>query len=271
MAGDSVLRQDDHDRGLHHVESTVVAVRQATPSLLRVTLQLPEADRDADWGAPNVALRLELATDQGEVSRVYTVRTFDEAAGRIDVDVVVHGNTSPMMRWAAGVSVGDTLRFRGPRPHFRVPAGNGRPAALFLDETAIPALYALLLQWPAGQRAVGWVATDDAEAFAELPSVPGVRLHRVSPEGAQLAVQARALADAAAHVVWGAGERDEMRTIRRLFRTDLGLAKEDVAVFGYWRRGTTSTEIDEARLANYQRVLDQGGTITELDDLAIGV
>jgi hypothetical protein len=72
-------------------------------------------------------------------------------------------------------------------------------------------------------------------------------------------------------VVWGAGERDEMREVRRFFRTGAGLAKEDVAVFGYWKRGTTNTQIDAERLAAYEKVLASGGTVTELDDLALPI
>ncbi len=270
----SVLREDDHDRDLVFVHTRVTAVRRATPSLQRVTVELAPADRDADWGAPNVAIRLELGPDYEDASRVYTVRAYDAARGLLDIDLVLHGQPSPMMRWAAAVRVGDELRFRGPRPHFRVPepaADPQRPAALFLDETAIPALATLLEHWPAGRPAVGWVVTDDEEAFAELPAIAGVELHRVGSAGDSLVARARTLADPAGYAVWGAGERDEMREVRRFFRSELNLAKDDVAVFGYWKRGVSNTEIDNARLAAYEALRERGGGLEEIDDLAVEV
>lgn len=62
-----------------------------------------------------------------------------------------------------------------------------------------------------------------------------------------------------------------MRAVRSFFRTEHGLAKADVAVFGYWKRGTTNTQIDEQRLAAYEQMLADGGTLAELDDLALAI
>lgn len=71
--------------------------------------------------------------------------------------------------------------------------------------------------------------------------------------------------------MWGAGERDEMREVRSFFRTRHGVAKSDVAVFGYWKSGTSNTRIDEVRLAAYQQLLARGGTVAELEDLDLDV
>ncbi|MDZ7917140.1 MAG: SIP domain-containing protein [Rhodococcus sp. (in: high G+C Gram-positive bacteria)] len=93
------------------------------------------------------------------------------------------------------------------------------------------------LQWPEGLTGVGWVATDDTEAFA----------------------------------VWGARELDQMRAIRAHFRETVGLAKDGVVVFGYWKRGVSTTEIYQNRLRNYTSILESGGTLADIDDLAIGI
>ncbi|MGO3886340.1 MAG: siderophore-interacting protein, partial [Mycetocola sp.] len=215
-------------------------------------------------------LRLRLGSAYGDVTRVYTVRSADKAEETIDVDVVRHGETSPMMSWLADLSIGDDLEFVGPRPHFQIPDPQGRPVVLFADDTAIPALYAILQQAPAGLHGEGWIATTDIEAFNELPAVDGLNLHRIAP-GTGFGEQLGALAAPENTVVWGAGERDEMREIRSFFRTTCGLAKDDVAVYGYWKRGTSTTDIDGARLKAYEKLLAEGGTVADLDDLTIGI
>ena len=191
---------------------------------------------DPNWLRPNVAFRIQLGPQYGDVSRVYTVRTCNAPSGSMTFDVVLHGHTSPMMRWAADLRVGDTFSLTGPRPHFLVPEIAGRRVALFADDTAIPALYSILLQWPEGLTGVGWVATGDAEAFAELPVIPGLELHHVEDGLAEYALE---LDNPGDYAVWGAGERDEMRAIRAHFRKTVGLAKDDVVVFGYWKRGVS--------------------------------
>ena len=139
---------EDHDRGLNDVVAVVERVERPTESILRIAVQLTSSADDPNWLRPNVAFRIQLGPHYDDVSRVYTVRTFDASSGSMTFDVVLHGHTSPMMRWADDRRVGDTFSLTGPRPHFLVPEIAGRRVALFADDTAIPALYSILLQWP---------------------------------------------------------------------------------------------------------------------------
>jgi NADPH-dependent ferric siderophore reductase len=255
---------------MHRTHGTVREIIDVTPELVRVVVHIDGLSDDPQWSRPNVSLRLHLADGDEQLSRIYTVRAADEAAETIDVDVVRHGESSPMMRWLDRLRVGDDVALVGPRPHFQFPETKGRELLLFLDATAIPALYSLLEQAPDGLRARGWVATADAEAFAELPVVDGVELVRIEP-GSGFAEQLAACPAGADVVVWGAGERDEMRAVRSHFRNVVGVAKQDAAVYGYWRRGTSNTAIDEARLRAYESVLVRGGTIADLDDLSLPI
>lgn len=259
-----VLRGEDHDRGLQEVDAVLTAIERPVHSVLRVSARVSNAQANPEWTLPNVAFRLHL--DGGELSRIYTVREFDAASSTMVFDVVLHAHESPMMRWAASAKVGDRIHFTGPRQHFPIPAG--RKVALFLDETGIPALYALLQQWPQGVHATGWVATDDAAAFAELPKVFGVKLHRIGQHDS-LAPHARALAEPKDYVVWGAGERDDMRAVRQYFRDTVGLGKDAVAIAGYWKKGYTNTQIDQRRREDYEKLLAGGGTLADFDDLAV--
>ncbi|MFB9779753.1 siderophore-interacting protein [Rhodococcus baikonurensis] len=271
----TVLRTADHNRGLNDVRAVVEALERPSDHLLRITARLTESTDDPAWSLPNVTVRMNLGPSFDDASRVYTVRSYDSAAGSIVIDVVLHGHTSPMMRWAATLTVGDTFDLTGPRPHFLVPEVPGRRIALFLDGTAIPALFSIIEQLPTDVVGIGWVTTDDEVAFDELPTLPGLEFHRVSADPAEsdgpLTARARELADPESYVVWGAGERNEMRAIRKHFRSTVGLDKDDVAIFGYWKHGVSNTEIDLRRRENYERILTDGGTLTDIDDLAIEI
>ncbi|WP_080792360.1 siderophore-interacting protein [Corynebacterium pacaense] len=262
---DGLLRENAHDRDISEIRATITAVDRPSFSLLRVTAHLPGAAQNPVWGIPNVAVRFYL----DDATRVYTVRSFDRACESMVVDVVQHGHPSPMMSWSETVAPGDELTLTGPRPHFPLPPGG--KVALFLDDTAIPALAAIMDQWPAGVGGVGWVVTEDVAAFEELPHIEGLELHLLAPGDQPLADKARELPNPSTHVVWAAGERDEMKSIRGYFRRDIGLEKESVAVFGYWKKGTTNTRIDQVRRDHYMRLLAEGGDLEGFDDLSLEI
>lgn len=266
----AAILSEDHNRGLQRTRATVREIIEVSPQLARVIARIDGLAADPEWLRPNVSVRIHLTDGDEQLSRVYTVRTADPDREMVEIDVVRHGESSPMMRWLDGLRVDDGFLLVGPRPHFPFPEANGRSLAVFADATAIPALYSLLLQAPSGLHGHGWVATSDLVAYGELPEVPGLRLEHVDP-GQGFASQFAAYGPGAEVVVWGAGERDEMRGVRSHFRNEVGLSKGDVAVYGYWRKGTSNTAIDEARLRAYEAVLRRGGTIAELDDLALPI
>lgn len=263
-------QSDDHNRGIQLGRATVASFWDVSPELARVVLRIPDLNAEPNWLVPNVAIRFYLDERFDTSTRVYTVRSAEAAAETVEVDVVKHGETSPMMKWIDTLQVGDTVKFGGPRPHFDIPETDGRDAVVFADATSLPALYAILEQADPKLTGRGWVATNDEVAFAELPVLPGLTLTRIAP-GTGFADQLATLQEPASVVVWGAGERDEMRAIRSFFRNDNGLAKDDVAVFGYWKRGTTNTQIDEKRVAAYEIALAEGRSVHDLDDLALAI
>ena len=99
----TVLRTADHNRGLNDVLAIVEAMERPSDHLLRITARLTESTDDPTWSRPNVTVRMNLGPAFDDASRVYTVRSYDSASGSIVVDVVLHGQTSPMMRWADSV------------------------------------------------------------------------------------------------------------------------------------------------------------------------
>ena len=263
------LRGEEHRSGLADVTACVVGMSRPSAGLLRVVLDIGEAARDSTWARPNVAVRIGLEDTEAR-SRVYTVRDADLDAAQITLDVVQHGVDSPMMRWSTELRVGDTVELTGPRPHFLPPEGGAR-VALFADDSALPALYEILRAWPDRRSAIAVVQSDDDVAVGELVSGTEIRIEQVSAEPGSLMRSAMDITDPTDLVVWAAGERDEMRSLRTYFRSTLGLAKDRTAVFGYWRRGVSNTEIDRVRLRTYNSLMAQGKTLADLDDLALEV
>ncbi|WP_165063577.1 siderophore-interacting protein [Marisediminicola senii] len=106
--------------------------------------------------------------------RTYTVRAARTAAGEIDVDFAVHGDTGPATRWVNRASVGDELLVVGPDARTLVVgagpiggvefrAGDADRVLLAGDETAAPAICSIIEQLPADTRGQVFieVATDD--------------------------------------------------------------------------------------------------------------
>ena len=220
--------------------------------------------------------------------RTYTVR--DVVGSGVDtrlvVDIVVHGDAhgtpGPGCAWAARAQVGDRVVLMAPRRgifyggiEFVPPAATGR-LLLVGDETAVPAVCAILAQLPAD--AVG-------AAFLEVPTAGDV-LSVVHPEGVHVSWHPREGADhgAALHpavlahlgvgaapleepaevdpdlwetptysssgeaidetapdggelYAWIAGESAVVTALRRVLVKDFGVDRKQVAFMGYWRKG----------------------------------
>lgn len=275
----TVLEHPEHATGVDRGALAVTGLRRVGPGTIRVRGRLDHPMGSEIWSGTNPAIRLELPDgDGGVVSRVYTVRSFAETPdGRfIDVDVIRHRDSSPAMAWLDALSVGDRVTVLGPRPHFTPRFEPGRPVALFADETAVPALATIFRDWPDAAMGTAWVETADVEAIDDLPVPDTVELcwlRRDADEAPGFTGRLpRAAKDAvffSAPTVWAAGERAEMRSIRDRFRTGLGLPKHDVQVFGYWRRGLSSTALDRRRLDAYEQALAEGRAFATVDDFDV--
>jgi NADPH-dependent ferric siderophore reductase len=134
----------------------------------------------------------------------------------------------------------------------------------------------MLSAWQGGSRGELYVETADPAAFEELPEVEGVVRHLLlrephEPAGTtgRLVAAARALPNPEGRMIWAAGERQDVRAIRAYFTEECGLPKERVRVFGYWRKGVSSSEIDRTRLQQYETVRAAGGGLRQMNDLDV--
>lgn len=183
--------------------------------------------------------------------RTYSVRRYRPSRGELDVDFVLHSagagaGVGPASRWAATARVGDELGLVGPAPsHFRTP-GPHDWRLLAGDETALPAIGALLEALPAGLPVRVFVEVADPAAEQPLPTAAAARvrwLHRAGrPAGTGTglvdAVRAAKL-PAGPMFAWVAGEASAVRAVRRHLVTERGVDKRQIAFTGYWRRQLT--------------------------------
>lgn len=252
----------------------------------RVKLLLPRPGRTVDDvpdGADWYARWQRLPERVRPAMRTYTVRAHRAEAGELDLDLVVHGvadgTAGPAAAWAAGARPGDTVALLGPdRPGTGrmwgrewAPPPHARRLLLAGDETAVPAVAAIVASLTPGARGVACLEVPAAADIQHWP-VPGgfdVRwscregaahgaalepavdraareLLRAPGSGADLEdvdVDARLLwevpeaPDSGALYAWLAGEAGVIRRLRRLLVSGYGVPRSAVAFMGYWRAG----------------------------------
>lgn len=278
-------------------------LRRLSPSFLRVTFASEELKDFADNGydqrfklifpAPACGfdklpggdrwysdLRALPDEDQCRV-RTYTVRAVRRELGEVDVDMVLHephpGSAAPALRWALDAKSGDQLVLLGPDARFDGPHGGvdfnppeGAELLLAGDETAMPAIAAILERLPITAFGKVFIEVPEAADALALDAPPEIEVHWLPREGADwgsalvpavteaagaLDIEGRAEAvediDVDTETLWDAPEKPAaceayawvaaeagvVKTLRRTIRGDLGLPKACGAFMGYWRNG----------------------------------
>ncbi|GHH83135.1 siderophore-interacting protein [Streptomyces sulfonofaciens] len=158
----------------------------------------------------------------------------------------------PAARWAARARPGDRALVLGPvvednsGVRFRPPAGTDL-VVLYADETALPALAAILESLPAGLPVRAWCEVADAADVQELPTAADARITwlvrgRGAPTAAE-AVGAAPLPACTAPYAWVAGESGQVKAVRGHLVTERGFDRGRVTFVGYWRRGLSEEQL----------------------------
>jgi NADPH-dependent ferric siderophore reductase len=289
---------------------TVAGVRRLCPSFTRVTLSGHELDV---FGTDGLDQRVKVVFPNADGSlcplddprvvdegswyerwhalpdgsrnpfRTYTVRRVRPWAREVDIDLVVHGGTGPAARWLEAVTPGDELLLVGPDArsiHSSVGIdfhpGHARRVLLAGDETAAPAIAAILESLPAGRRAQAFIEVPDADDRLDLHVRDSVELTWLPRDGAEVggrlvpavidwATRSADLLRASvpprpqsftdvdvdleqlwespaeppddAFYAWLAGEAGVIKDLRRLLVRGHGVDRSRVAFMGYWRLG----------------------------------
>ncbi|MER5766387.1 siderophore-interacting protein [Streptomyces sp. NPDC001985] len=178
--------------------------------------------------------------------RAYSIRAHHPERQEIDIDFVLHGDDThpggPASGWAAGAAPGDVVGMLGPgTSHFCTP-GRRDWTLLAGDETALPAIGALIEALEPGERAIAYVEVAGPEEEQEFRTAGDVTLHWLHRDGAH-AGRTRLLAEAVRAAefpegevfAWLAGEASAVRTLRRHLVGERGIDKRSIAFSGYWR------------------------------------
>ncbi|ADG80265.1 FAD-binding 9 siderophore-interacting domain protein OS=Tsukamurella paurometabola (strain ATCC 8368/ DSM / CCUG 35730 / CIP 100753 / JCM 10117 / KCTC 9821 / NBRC 16120 / NCIMB 702349 / NCTC 13040) OX=521096 GN=Tpau_3687 PE=4 SV=1 [Tsukamurella paurometabola] len=198
-------------------------------------------------------LMLSWPRDARPVTREYTVRRYDAAAGELDIDIALHdgglGST-----WAQTVTPGERLHVAGPPGGVVVPPVYTR-YLLAGDITALPAIDRWLEELP--RDAAGWALIEVADAGEEIPLDPpsGFEvhwLHRGAAAPGTSDVLERAVAALPQSVpegerwyCWLAGEAGTLKPLRRWVADAWKLPRHDTDITGYWKRGVADFDEDD--------------------------
>ena len=167
--------------------------------------------------------------------RTYTVRRFDDHAGELDVDFVLHAGHGPAAAWARDAQPGSWVGVSEPGGRY-VPDPSADFHLVIGDETALPAVATVLDALPAGVAASTFLEVADAGEEQPLPGTI-TWVHRGdAAAGVPLgdAVRAADLPPGRGQA-WLSGESACVKDLRRHLLDERGFDRRAVYATGYWR------------------------------------
>ena len=199
-----------------------------------------------DWETSGAGghFKLFLPQPDGETAtRTYTVRSHDPERGELTIDFALHED-GPASEFARAARPGDVFEVSGgSRPGF-APRSDSAWTVLVADQSALPAVAAVLEALPATQTAHVVIEVPSEEDVIELPSDATVTTRWIVGSGTpnERLVEAALELELPAGVgeVWVGCESAAMRTIRRHLLGDLGLDRSTVQTRGYWKQGVVA-------------------------------
>lgn len=195
------------------------------------------------------------------VMRSYTVREQRRTeAGEVEVDIdfVLHGDSSPASRWAGRAVTGRRIMAIGPAVaenksvRFQRPEGTDT-VLMYADETALPAAAAILDRLPAGTKVKAFfevphpddrlslhtLADHDVTWIVREQGAGGpARTERVLSE-----LRAAQLPAGGSPYAWLAGEAGTIRAVRRHLVQERSVDRRAVRFTGYWRLGASEEQL----------------------------
>ncbi|RXZ46541.1 siderophore-interacting protein [Agromyces fucosus] len=192
--------------GYRVFDTSVARIRRMSPHFVRVTFRSDDL-RDFGWDGPDQRIKVvlplassgfddvpvegewyaswrALPDDRRNPIRTYTIRATRPDLGELDVDFVAHGDSGPASRWIASAAVGDRMLVIGPDATSEEDSGGwewnpGAARTLLIagDETAVPAVGAILEQLPADARGAVFLEVPEAGDVLELRAPSGVAVH----------------------------------------------------------------------------------------------
>ena len=226
------------------VQLEVQRVEDISPSLRRVVLSGEDFDTYAEQHGDDTDtyVKLIFQSDAGEVKRTYSVPFIDREAREIAIIFVTHADEGFAGPWACSAQPGDVLTFEGPGSGYR-PDPTADHHLFVGDESAIPAILAALAVLSPDARATAFLEVDDRTHEIDLPTAAHVEVNWLHRDQMQPG-ETDALFDAVRSWEWPAGrvhafvhgESALLKTVRP-YLLDGRVARSDISVSAYWRRG----------------------------------
>lgn len=225
------------------LQAEVVQIRDVTPHMRRITV-IGDGLRDMDVTLPAQWVKMFVSTNGNQTAgRAYTIRDFDRAVGRMDIDIALHGEEGPASKWAINARPGECIDVAGPRGGYMIDA-SARRYTLIGDTTALPAIASIIQQLPASIEANAFVEVSDTHEEQPLKGPVQINAHWVhagrrmpgTSGEIEAAVRAASL-DAQGHRVWVAGESAMVRAVREHLVGERGFSRDAVRAAGYWKFG----------------------------------
>ncbi|PRY39695.1 siderophore-interacting protein [Umezawaea tangerina] len=214
------------------------AVRLFFPRAGQTALRMPTASSEA-W----MAQVLLMPRSVRPLVRNLTIRRARPADDEIDIEFALHGD-SPLSSWVRQARPGDAAGVFDMGTTYRPPA-HARWQLLVGDETALPAILAILDQAPPSLAAEVYLEVPTAADVRDVAAPPGVRVRwsnrdgrrGVRPGSLVLEAVRRAVLPPGPVYAWVAGESRLATSVRRHLVGDRAVPKADISFAGYWRHG----------------------------------
>ncbi|QCB28276.1 Vibriobactin utilization protein ViuB [Corynebacterium endometrii] len=248
-------------KGFTAREAVVVTTRRLSPSMVRVTFRCEELQgvelaftdhyikllfvpdgADYQWPFKPGEIRESKPREMWPITRTYTIRSFDQLTGLMDVDFVLHGDEGLAGAWAAKAREGDVIGFGGPGGAWK-PQPHYDRFVLAGDESAAPAIAAAVEALPAEAPASIFIEVEDAAHRFEMPREVTWIYREGATAGTELARAVRNHGVPSGRTSWFVhGVAEMVKDVRRFLFAENGVDRKDASISGYWRLGMTESQ-----------------------------
>jgi NADPH-dependent ferric siderophore reductase len=218
---------------------TVRGTTRLAPHFLRVHFDAPTLFQQAT-DSPGAWIRLWIVDPVTgvEFQRAYTIAGADVAAGRIDVDFLLHEPAGPASAWASSADAGDQVIAQSLGSTSFACAPDTTGLVLIGDAASVPAINAILRSIPPElETAVLLEQSHDEDELIPLASAARASIQWAARSGpASLALAAADLLSPGKQV-WAAGETGSLKALRAAVKERVGGGRKSVHVQAYWIEG----------------------------------
>jgi len=177
--------------------------------------------------------------------RNFTIRRARPERHEVDIEFALHAG-SPASSWACGARPGDPAGIFDMGLTYLPPA-HAEWQLLAGDESAVPAILAILEDAPRDLVAEVFLEVPETADIRDAAAPAGVRVHWLPrdepgrlPGSLALETIRRATLPGERFYTWVAGESRLATGLRRHLTGERGVPRSDVAFFGFWRQGRSS-------------------------------